>query len=72
MSKLKEIEKSIRSKSGSTCLLAVSKYQPCSKIIQMYREGQRDFGENYIKELVDKTEQLNDYDINWHFIGKLQ
>ncbi|TIA91264.1 hypothetical protein E3P99_01163 [Wallemia hederae] len=39
----------------------------------MYREGQRDFGENYIKELVDKTAQLNEYDdINWHFIGKLQ
>lgn len=72
MSKLKEIERSIRSKGATTNLIAVSKYQPSPKILEVYREGQRDFGENYIKELLEKNAQLKDYDINWHFIGKLQ
>ncbi|KAG6327501.1 hypothetical protein ID866_11588, partial [Astraeus odoratus] len=36
-----------------------------------YRLGQRDFGENYVQELVDKAQELPD-DIRWHFIGTLQ
>ncbi|HEX4372546.1 MAG TPA: YggS family pyridoxal phosphate-dependent enzyme, partial [Puia sp.] len=37
----------------------------------LYNLGQRDFGENYVQELVDKYEQLPK-DIRWHFIGHLQ
>jgi pyridoxal phosphate enzyme (YggS family) len=37
----------------------------------MYQLGQRDFGENYVQELVDKYNQLPK-DIRWHFIGHLQ
>ena len=33
--------------------------------------GQRDFGENYVQELVDK-EAILPKDIRWHFIGHLQ
>ena len=33
--------------------------------------GQRDFGENYVQELVEKQKQLP-ADIRWHFIGHLQ
>jgi pyridoxal phosphate enzyme (YggS family) len=33
--------------------------------------GQRDFGENYVQELVEKQQQLPG-DIRWHFIGHLQ
>jgi len=33
--------------------------------------GQRDFGENYVQELVDK-ETVLPKDIRWHFIGHLQ
>jgi pyridoxal phosphate enzyme (YggS family) len=33
--------------------------------------GQRDFGENYVQELVDKQTALPK-DIRWHFIGHLQ
>ncbi|MBA2745512.1 MAG: YggS family pyridoxal phosphate-dependent enzyme [Flavisolibacter sp.] len=52
-------------------LVAVSKVQPVKAIIQLYELGQRDFGENYVQELVDKFQQLPK-DIRWHFIGHLQ
>jgi len=52
-------------------LVAVSKIRPVSDIMELYNLGQRDFGENYVQELVDKAAQLPK-DINWHFIGHLQ
>jgi len=54
-------------------LLAVSKTKPVSAIREAYAEGQRDFGENYLQELVRKAEELSDLsDIRWHMIGHLQ
>ena len=52
-------------------LVAVSKIKPASDIKMMYDLGQRDFGENYVQELVEKQAQLPT-DILWHFIGHLQ
>src|ERR1700753_2331616 len=52
-------------------LVAVSKTQPIAAILALYAEGQRDFGENYVQELVDKQPQLP-ADVRWHFIGHLQ
>ncbi len=52
-------------------LVAVSKLQSISDIEKMYDLGQRDFGENYVQELIDKQEKLPK-DIRWHFIGHLQ
>jgi pyridoxal phosphate enzyme (YggS family) len=57
-------------KSGIT-LVAVSKTKPVEDLQQLYELGQRDFGENYVQELVDKQAQLP-ADIRWHFIGHLQ
>jgi pyridoxal phosphate enzyme (YggS family) len=56
---------------GKATLVAVSKTKPVEDIQALYDLGQRDFGENYVQELVDKYEQLPK-DINWHFIGHLQ
>jgi PLP dependent protein len=56
---------------GNVELIAVSKVQPLQKIMQLYTLGQRDFGENYVQELIDKQAQLPP-DIRWHFIGHLQ
>jgi pyridoxal phosphate enzyme (YggS family) len=55
-------------------LVAVSKFQTIEKIEALYQMGQRDFGENYVQELVTKYEYFkNKYpDIRWHFIGHLQ
>lgn len=52
-------------------LVAVSKTIPATDILELYQLGQRDFGENYVQELVDKTAQLP-HDIRWHYIGHLQ
>ncbi|MEI2739620.1 MAG: YggS family pyridoxal phosphate-dependent enzyme [Chitinophagaceae bacterium] len=52
-------------------LVAVSKTKPVEDILELYGLGQRDFGENYVQELVDKAASLPK-DIRWHFIGHLQ
>jgi pyridoxal phosphate enzyme (YggS family) len=52
-------------------LVAVSKTKPNEDIMSLYQLGQRDFGENYVQELVDKAASLPS-DIHWHFIGHLQ
>jgi len=52
-------------------LVAVSKTKPVSEIFELYNLGQRDFGENYVQELVEKH-LLLPHDIRWHFIGHLQ
>ena len=53
-------------------LLAVSKRKPASDIRLAYADGQRDFGENYLQEALQKMQELEDLDINWHFIGAIQ
>ena len=55
----------------SVVLVAVSKTKTVADILALYSEGQRDFGENYVQELVGKQSQLP-ADIRWHFIGHLQ
>ncbi len=52
-------------------LVAVSKTKPAADIKTLYDLGQRDFGENYVQELVGKQPVLPE-DIRWHFIGHLQ
>lgn len=66
-----EAYKEIREKLGSVTLVAVSKTKPNEDIQALYDLGQRDFGENYVQELVDKQAVLPN-DIRWHFIGHLQ
>ena len=39
-------------------LVAVSKYKPASDIRACYEAGQRDFGENYVQELLEKAPQV--------------
>ena len=55
----------------NTTLIAVSKTKPIADLQALYDLGQRDFGENYVQELVDK-EAVLPKDIHWHFIGHLQ
>jgi pyridoxal phosphate enzyme (YggS family) len=56
-------------------LIAVSKKHPLEAIEELYHAGQRDFGENYVQELISKAQgaqALGLKDIRWHFIGHLQ
>jgi pyridoxal phosphate enzyme (YggS family) len=56
---------------GDTTLVAVSKTKPNEDILKAYDLGIRDFGENYVQELVKKMDSLPN-DIRWHMIGHLQ
>lgn len=52
-------------------LVAVSKKQPDERLLAAYQSGQRDFGENYVQELVRKKDLLPE-DARWHAIGHVQ
>ena len=52
-------------------LVAVSKYKPAADLRACYDADQRDFGENYAQELVEKAAVLP-RDVRWHFIGTVQ
>ena len=56
---------------NSVTLIAVSKGQSIDKILKLYSEGQRHFGENFEQELTHKKENLPE-DIKWHFLGNMQ
>lgn len=75
---LVEVKENIRracEKSGrnpeEVTLIAVSKTKPISMIEEAYKEGNRDFGENKVQEILDKYPVLP-ADIRWHMIGHLQ
>jgi hypothetical protein len=54
-------------------LIAVSKTKPASAVLAAYQAGQRDFGENYLQELVSKATELAAlHEVQWHFIGPIQ
>jgi len=53
-------------------LLAVSKKQPVSAILAAVEAGQRDFGENFVQEGLEKIAAIGRDDLVWHFIGHLQ
>ena len=61
----KELEKK------QVSLVAVSKTKPSTDILELYDLGHRDFGENYVQEMVSKAGELPK-DIRWHYIGHLQ
>lgn len=52
-------------------LVAVSKTKPVTDLMQAYDAGQRIFGENKVKEMTEKYQQMPK-DIQWHMIGHLQ
>lgn len=53
-------------------IVAASKYVDAEAIKSLYEIGQRAFGENKVQDLINKSEQLEDLPIEWHFIGTLQ
>lgn len=52
-------------------LVAVSKTKPVTDLMQAYDAGQSIFGENKVKEMTEKYQQMPK-DIKWHMIGHLQ
>ncbi|MCH9626618.1 MAG: Pyridoxal phosphate homeostasis protein [Chlamydiales bacterium] len=52
-------------------LVVVSKGRSVAEMLEVYKAGARDFGENRVQEALEKKEQMP-ADVRWHFIGKLQ
>lgn len=71
INKTKYLEIAKEVQTANATLVAVSKIKPEAAILELYELGHRDFGENYVQELVEKQAQLP-ADILWHFIGHLQ
>jgi pyridoxal phosphate enzyme (YggS family) len=57
---------------GEVALLAVSKTFTAVEVRAAYAAGQREFGENYLQEALEKIGALSDLPLVWHFIGPLQ
>ena len=59
-----------------TTLLAVSKTKPANMVAALAKQGQRDFGENYLQEAIEKINSLKSQSegdkIVWHYIGSIQ
>ena len=53
-------------------IVAISKYSTTEEINTLYEAGQRAFGENKVQDLKQKSQELEDLPISWHFVGNLQ
>ena len=71
INKLKYNELTEHCRERNASLVAVSKNQPGTKILELYEMGHRVFGENRVQELCEKHYGLPK-DIEWHLIGHLQ
>ncbi len=52
--------------------VAVSKYSTSDEVKKLYEIGQRAFGENKVQDLKEKSNELEELPLEWHFIGNLQ
>jgi len=53
-------------------LVAVSKTQSTARVSEAVADGQKDFGENYLQEALEKIAALRAHELVWHFIGPIQ
>ena len=53
-------------------IVGVSKKKSLEDILNLYKLGLRDFGENYAQELNEKSLAVNSEKIRWHFMGPIQ
>ncbi|PCJ28235.1 MAG: YggS family pyridoxal phosphate-dependent enzyme [SAR86 cluster bacterium] len=70
--RLRLLEQRYGRPANSVNLLAVSKRQSIEKITEAHNAGQKDFGENYLQEAVEKIQKLQALNLTWHFIGPIQ
>ena len=57
---------------GDVALLAVSKTFAAGAVRTAYAAGQREFGENYVQEGMEKIAALSALPLIWNFIGPIQ
>jgi len=66
------ISSALQGDSRAVTLVAVSKTRPAEAVAEALACGQRDFGENYVQEALEKIRALAGRGAVWHFIGHLQ
>ena len=71
-SRIAAAEQAAERKSGSVLLIAVTKTRSPEELIQIYKQGHRHVGENYLQEALAKQRNLAHCDFTWHFIGPIQ
>jgi pyridoxal phosphate enzyme (YggS family) len=57
---------------GDITLLAVSKTRRAATVRAAWEAGVEQFGENYVREALEKMGLLEDLPLCWHFIGPIQ
>ncbi len=72
LSRIRAAEQRCQRPPGAVRLLAVGKTQPAAVIAALAAAGQRDFGENYFQEALDKMTERATLELEWHFIGPMQ
>jgi pyridoxal phosphate enzyme (YggS family) len=70
LDRIAEAERRAGRPRGAVKLVAVSKTQPLSRILEAHAAGLSVFGENYVQEAAEKVPALPGAE--WHLIGKLQ
>jgi pyridoxal phosphate enzyme (YggS family) len=53
-------------------LIAVTKTFDAARVGEAVESGISDIGENFVQELLEKREEINNPVIQWHFVGHLQ
>jgi len=53
-------------------IIAASKYVGSKEIEEFYKVGQRAYGENKVQDLKEKSQKLEQYPLEWHYIGRIQ
>tara|TARA_B100000131_G_scaffold235012_1_gene226962 strand:+ start:30 stop:329 length:300 start_codon:yes stop_codon:yes gene_type:complete len=72
LNKIEDNIKKFSSKERNIKLIIVTKSQIIDDIKMLINLGYKSFGENYLNEAKSKILTLNNENIEWHFIGKIQ
>jgi pyridoxal phosphate enzyme (YggS family) len=70
--RIRAAEQQYGRKPDSVTLLAVSKTRSAGEVLAAAAHGQREFGENYVQEALDKMDACGDAGLVWHYIGPVQ
>lgn len=53
-------------------IVGISKYSTAEDVKTLYEAGQRAFGENKVQDLKNKSKELEELPLEWHFVGRIQ
>ena len=67
-----DIKEFIKTIPEDVTIVAATKYVGVNDMLDLYKNGITNFGENRTDAFLDKFNHLFEYDITWHFIGHLQ